>query len=323
MPHLQLPFEPLLGMTSPYWQTVLGSYGLPLQTPEAQPLLIDLSDGDQLYCFESTPKGWTVEDSAVILGHGMAGSSDSNYMVRFARALFQRGYKVVCVNYRSCGPGMGRARKPSHGGRSEDLLAVCNNLRNRFPTLKVSIVGFSLSGNILLKMLGELGSEAVPWIQSAFAISPPVDLKAGCHFIHRHHGQGFEKLFLSWLMEKVTEKQRIYRDYPKVIFPRKMTMYDFDDLYTAPLSGFKNAEDYYALSSSNRVIHQIAVPTKILYALDDPIVPARCLNQLDLPPTVSAYAVPHGGHLGFLSWTGKEFGVRWMDKVIMEWLYRT
>lgn len=320
MPHLKLPFEPLLGITSPYWQTVLGSYGLPLLIPDAQPLLIDLPDGDQLFCYESTPKGWTIQDSAVVLAHGMAGSSDSNYILRFARALYLLGYKVVCLNFRSCGPGMGRARKPSHGGRSDDLLAVCNRLRERFPSLKLTIVGFSLSGNILLKMLGELGSEAIPWVDSAYAICPPVDLKASSLYIHRHHGRGFEKLFIGWLREKVEEKERIYQDYPKIAFPKEMTMYDFDDFYTAPLSGFKNAEDYYTQSSSNRVISQIAVPTKILYALDDPIVPASTLNQLDLPPEVSAYAAPHGGHLGFLSWTGKKFGVRWMDKIVMDWL---
>ena len=265
MPHIVLPFSPLPGVTSGFLQTVLGSFGLPLADPLSSPFLVPVSDGDQLYCLDSTPPNWEPTMPTIVLGHGLGGSSRSRYMVRLSRYLFEHGFRVVRINFRGAGQGEGLARQPSHGGRSDDFLAVCRTLKKQHPSSPLKVVGFSLSGNILLKMLGELGVEGPDLIECAITICPAVDLKTGAVFIGRPENWFFQKYYVDSLLEIVARKRKIFSDYPAVNFPDPLSLYQFDELYTAPLSGFKNADDYYEQSSSKHYIPQIAVPTTVLY----------------------------------------------------------
>lgn len=321
MPHIVLPFSPVPGLTSGSLQTILGSFGLPLADPLSSPLLVPVSDNDQLYCLDSTPSNWDPSMPTIVLGHGLGGSSRSRYMVRLSRYLFENGHRVVRINFRGAGQGEGLARQPSHGGRSEDFLAVCKVLKSQYPSSPLKVVGFSLSGNILLKMLGELGADGPELIERAIAICPAVDLKTGAIFIARPENWFFQKYYVDCLLEIVERKRKIFSDYPAVDFPKSLTMYDFDNMYTAPLCGFKNAEDYYIHSSANTHISHIAVPTTVLYSLDDPVVPSETISSLELPETVTAYATQYGGHVGYLSWVNGAFGLRWMDKKVIDWLF--
>lgn len=320
MSHESLPFYPLLGVTSGFWQTVLGSFGLPLSDPPSAPFVVSVSDGDHLCCLDSTPPNWKPDQPTHVLLHGLGGSSRSRYMVRLSRYLYSKGQRVVRMNLRGCGLGEGLARLPSHAGRSADLFAVCKALKAQFPDSKLKIIGFSLAGNITLKMLGELGGDALPLVEKAIVICPAVDLKAGVEFIAKPENRFFEKFYLDCLLETAAQKRVIYPDYPHVQFPDPLNLYTFDDLYTAPLCGFRDAEDYYLLCSSSCVVHQIEVPTTILYALDDPVIPAHTIAELTLPPNVTAYATKYGGHVSYLSWAGLRYGLRWMDRKVMEWL---
>lgn len=320
MPHYTLPFNPLPGCSSGYLQTVMGNYGFPTALPPSTPIIVPVSDDDQLVCLDSTPPGWTSNLPTIVLMHGLGGSSNSRYILRLSQYFFGKGQRVVRVNFRGCGPGEGLARKPSHAGRSSDLLAVCKVLKMQFPESDLKLVGYSLSGNIVLKLLGELGFEAPALIERAIAVCPLVDLKEGSIFIGKPEKRMFEKYYLDCLREKVARKKIIYPDYPDIFFPDPLSMVIFDDIYTAPLSGFKNVEEYYESSSANRVIDKIVVPTKILYSLDDPIVPPKSITELQLPPAVSSYATRHGGHVGFLGWSGTDFWFRWMDRKIVRWL---
>lgn len=315
-----IPFDPLPYLSSGFWQTVLGSYGLPLRDPPSSKFVVPVTDGDELICLESRPPGWTPQLPTFVLTHGLGGSSRSRYMVRLSRFLYRKGQRVIRVNFRGCGIGKGFARKPAHGGRSDDLLAVCHQLKRLNPESDLRVVGFSLSGNILLKMLGELGSAGVPLVERALAICPSVDLKASATFIAQPENRVFEEYYLRYMVERVVEKQKIYPDFPKIVFPDPLSMYTFDDLYTAPLSGFQNADDYYDHCSCKNLVHLIKVPTTILYSLDDPILPAHPIEQLRISSSVKAYATEHGGHVGFLGWVGPKFWFRWMDKKIIEWL---
>lgn len=321
MPHIVLPFQPLLGITSGFMQTALGSFGLPLADPLSSPLMVPVSDGDQLYCLESTPEQWSPEEPTIVLAHGLGGSSSSRYMVRLSRYLFTNGHRVVRINFRSAGPGLGFARQPNHGGRSEDLLAACILLNKQYPQSKLKVVGFSLAGNILLKMLGELTANGNDLIEKAIAICPAVDLKTGVKFIGRPENRFLEKYYVDSLLEIIDRKKRIYPHYPNIQFPNPLSLYGFDEYYTAPLCGFNSAEEYYDLSSSNRVIHKITVPTTILYALDDPVIPSETLSALDLPDNITAFSTQYGGHVGYLSWSGSDFWLRWMDRKVIEWLF--
>lgn len=320
MPHYTLPFNPVPGLSSGYWQTIFGYYGFHLSPPPSVPMIIPVSDDDRLFCLDSTPPEWNPNLPTIILTHGLGGSSNSRYMLRLSRYLYIKGQRVIRVNFRGCGPGEGLARKPSHAGRSDDLLAVCKMLKIQFPHSDIKIVGFSLSGNIVLKMLGELGVHAADLVERALTICPLVDLKAGSIFISKPEKRLFENSYLEGLKEIVARKKKIYPDYPNISFPKTMSLYTFDDLYTAPLSGFQNAEEYYELCSSNPIVHKIAIPTKILYSLDDPIIPAKTIEELQLSPSVTTYATKHGGHVGFLGWAGPDFWLRWMDRRVVKWL---
>ncbi len=320
MPNYNLPFNPALGLSSGYLQTIFGNFGFPLPEPPSIPLIVPVSEGDRLYCLDSTPPGWTSNQPTIVLMHGLEGSSRSRYLVRLCRYLFGTGQRVIRVNSRGCGLGEGMARKPSHAGQSDDIIAVCRALKNQFPQSDLKLAGFSLSGNIVLKMLGELGTDAIPLVERAIAVCPSVDLHAGIIYIGKPEKRIFENYYLKYLMKKIERKKKIYSDYPNIKFPNHLSLNIFDELYTAPLSGFQNAEEYYETCSSSRIIHKIAIPTKILYSLDDPIIPAKSIQDLQLSPSVTSYATEHGGHVGFLGWTGSDFGFRWMDKRVVRWL---
>lgn len=315
-----LPFKPLLGIASGYWQTIIASYGLPLSDPPSTSFIVPATDHDQLVCVDSTPPGWTPELPIIVLAHGLGGSSRSRYIVRLTRYLYKKGQRVIRVNFRGCGLGEGYAKQLSHAGRSEDLLAVCQMLKNQNPDTKIKIVGFSLAGNILLKMLGELGTRGQLLIDSALAICPLVDLRASSIYIADPEKRIFENFYLECLKLKAAQRIKIFPDFPRVSFPEKLSLYIFDNIYTAPLSGYNNADEYYETCSCKRFIHKIAVPTKILYAKDDPIIPSHTIEDLNLPPCVTLYSTEYGGHVGYLSWTGFKFWLRWMDKQVIEWL---
>jgi hypothetical protein len=170
-------------------------------------------------------------------------------------------------------------------------------------------------------MLGELGADGPELVERAIAICPAVDLKTGALFIARPENWFFQKYYVDCLLEIAERKRKILPDYPMVNFPNPLSLYDFDENYTAPLCGFKNADDYYCQSSANRVISQITVPTTILYSLDDPVVPAETITSLELPKTVTAYVTEYGGHVGYLSWVNGAFGLRWMDSKVISWLF--
>lgn len=320
MAHYQLLFNPVLGLSSGYLQTVLGSYGFPIQDPPSSPLIVPVSDNDQLLCLDSTPEEWSAEVPTIILAHGLGGSSNSRYLVRIARYLFDKGHRVIRVNFRGAGPGELMARQPSHAGRSGDLFEVCKQVQKQNPRSHLKVVGFSLSGNILLKMLGELGTGANSLVNAAFAVCPAIDLKKTVAFMRQPKHRLFENYYLDALIKKVMRKKVIYHDYSNVHFPDPLNLYTFDEVYTAPLSGFKNADEYYELCSCKHVIPRITVPTKILFTLDDPIVPSDTFAEVEYPPCVSLYETKHGGHMGFLSWSGSDFWLRWMDRQVVEWV---
>lgn len=312
-------FRPLL--RNPHAQTILahlirrpGTRG-----PRSEPLEVPLGDGDRLVLAVSTPAGWNPGDTTVVLVHGLTGSEDSTYMIRMARRLLRRGIRAVRFNMRGCGRGKGLARRPYYAGCSHDVQAALEQLRRDDPRGRHVLAGFSLGGNVVLKLAGELGEQARDLVDEVVAFNPPVDLAACCRRVMRRECRLYERHFVAELRRDVNARLATFPDLPRVDLPAGLSLFEFDDLYTARQWGYRGAVDYYARASSGPLLERIAVPTRIVQAEDDPIIDAGCLDGLSPSSQVHVHRVAHGGHIGYLSRPTRR-GIHWMDTHLFRWV---
>ena len=309
-------FEPPKALSHSLTQTIVPYYLPQIGKPLVGfPQQITLPDNDIIVVSELRPKSWKDGGRIVVLIHGLAGSQDSPYILRLSKKFFAAGFLVIQVNLRSCGPGRGLAKKPYHSGRSEDAKEVILWLQEKYPNSPITQIGFSLSANITIKMMGENHEKDLPQLDSAIAVSPPLDLVKSAHKITNLSYGLFDKFFL-WKLKK--DIQDLKEDFPGEIdidFPRRMNMVDFDNLYTAPRSGFKDAMDYYLQVSSKNFVPQIKTKTLILHSIDDPVVSSECLLDLNVPDCIDVVETSQGGHVGFFDANGF-----WMDKVLLRWV---
>jgi predicted alpha/beta-fold hydrolase len=272
---------------------------------------------------ENRPRRWRAGDRIVVLVHGLVGSSASKDVVRLCRKILRLGHLVMRVNLRGCGPGFGMARHLYHSGRSEDLREVNRWLGSKFPDSPVTQIGISLGGNITLKMAGEDGSVPSGRLDSLIAVSAPIDLAASARRLAQPENRFFDRYFAGLLVRHVARLVRRFPDLPHIGFPKDMTVRLFDDLCTAPWSGFRDAADYYAQSSSEQFIPRIRCSALVLCAADDPIVEAQSYRRLPPLENVQRVLTSHGGHVGFLARPARFWrGVRWMDDMILDWMQR-
>ncbi len=314
---MSVDFRPLPFLGNPHVQTVLGSLfkGPTLRFP-SQEHLVSLPDGDRLLLHDSVPVTWRAGDWIVLLVHGLGGSHDSGYMHRMARRLVPRGIRVVRMDLRGCGKGMALARRPYHGGCSEDVRAVVEEIEQWSPASRVAVVGFSLGGNIALKLAGEASRSAN--LAGIAAVSPPIDMERCAELLASPRNRLYELHYVRGLVHQVGQRRALHADEPMLKLPRK-SMRMFDDHYTAPRWGFDGALDYYRRASSEALIERITVPTLILTARDDPFIAVESFEQLQTPTNIEVQILPRGGHLGFLG-RNATGGVRWAECRVVEWL---
>jgi predicted alpha/beta-fold hydrolase len=249
----------------------------------------------------------------VVMVHGLEGSSRSGYMKSMARAALEAGLVAHRFNLRSCG-GMERLVPTGyHSGMTCDLLAFLRQLggAGRGPFY---LVGFSLGGNVVLKLAGELGEEARGWIDGVCGISTPLDLAACARRLEEPQNRIYERRFVRRL------KRRVGRIHPGIGgLSRVQTVWEFDDLITAPAFGFRDAAEYYATQSCLRFLDAIRVPALLIQAQDDPVIPFELFERPELSrnPVLELLVVEHGGHLGFLSRRRPRF---WPGKAVVEWI---
>jgi len=238
-----------------------------------------------------------------VLTHGLEGSSQRNYMRGMARALVRHGWDVIAWNLRGCSGDLNRTVPTYHSGKTEDLEAVVQHaLSHDYET--VALVGFSLGGNMTLKYLGERGSAIDDRIKRAVAISTPVDLEAASQRISELSNWHYTQYFLRSLRETVQKKAEHHPDrVDPAILDDVRTLTDFDDAFTAPLNGFRDARDYYEQASSGPLLRDIAVPTLLLNAGNDPFLPTSCypFQAARDHPNLYLEVPEHGGHVGFVT----------------------
>lgn len=317
-------FYPFPFARSGFWQTVYGYY-CPILKPSKPDCYhhVILPDGDILVIAENKPKNWKPGQRIMLLAHGTTGCYRSTYMQRMCRRLHKKGYLVLRLNLRFCGPGKGLARRPYHAGRSEDTRFVLEWIKRHYPSSPVTQIGFSLGGHLTLKMAGEDGTRTSGNLDSIVAVSPPVDLGAAINKVSQRENRVFEKSFLNYLVHDVKLMHQLYPEMGHIEFPQDLNIRKFDELYTAPMSGFTSAEEFYQKNSAINYIPDIKIPTLIVAAKDDPIVDSTAIANIPNSKNLDVLLTEHGGHVGFLGWGTTYDEIRWSDQAVARWLEDT
>ena len=280
----------------------------------------------------TTPDGdfidvdWQGDDPTrplLVLFHGLEGSSASHYAQAFAHRARESGWRFAVPHFRGCSGELNLAPRAYHSGDFEEIGWMLARIRSQHQGA-IAAVGVSLGGNALLRWAEEAGDAAGAIAKAVCAVSSPIDLAAGGHAI----GTGFNRhvytrMFLRSMKPKALRKLAQHPglfDRNKLLAAR--TLYEFDDVFTAPLHGFKGTDDYWLRGSAKPHLNRIRIPTLVLNARNDPFVPAHCLpRQRDVGEFVTLWQPKHGGHVGFPGgrWPGH---VLTLPEQVMGWIAR-
>jgi predicted alpha/beta-fold hydrolase len=241
----------------------------------------------------------------VVLLHGLEGGGDAGYVVSMAWDALQSGFIAHRFHMRTCGGTQAHCKTLYHGGLTSDARTFLE-LTRRESDLPIFLIGFSLGGNIGLKLAGELGETDL--IQGICAISTPIDLAMGVRRMNKLDNILYERRFLKRMRKRLRATGR----YSAKQLNSARSLYEIDDVITAPSFGFKGADHYYATQSSNNFLASIRVPTLLIQAKDDTFVPFEMYSHpaITSNPFIHLLFTEHGGHLGFLSRKGRRF---WLD----------
>lgn len=235
----------------------------------------------------------------MIVSHGLEGNNKRPYISGMVRIFYENDWNVIAWNYRGCNGKTNKSIKSYHSGFTEDLVEVVQFALSK-KIEKICLIGFSLGGNLTLKYLGDpaLCHEKV---RAAVAISAPVDLHKSCEKISKKSNIIYARRFLRTLKNKVRQKARLFPEINTKKLSKIHDLMSFDNHYTAPIHGFKDAMDYYRSCSSLAVLKDIKVPTLIINALNDPFLPDECYPAQILKdhPWVFLEMPKKGGHVGF------------------------
>lgn len=260
----------------------------------------------------------------LILFHGLEGSSRSSYAKSLMTHAAELGWSGVVVHWRSCSGEMNRQRVMYHSGFSAEIDWILRRLARDYPQAQRFVVGVSLGGNALLKWLGEQGKAARPVIDAAVAVSAPHDLKASSIALKNGFSrQVYMRDFLSTLRQKALAKRAQFPDLglDEASIRGARDFFDLDNCVTAPLHGFRDAEDYWQQSSCKPFLADIAIPTLILNSLNDPFNPAHSLaTKNEIASTVRLCYPPQGGHVGYLTARSNTAlkHLNWMPRTVVE-----
>lgn len=315
-------FRPARGLGGAHLQTCLPAFFPHARPPGCASLhRVTLPDGDVVILHDDRPSSWQPTDRAVLLVHGLCGSHASGYMQRAAARLQARGVRAFRLDLRGCGAGAGLARWPYHSGRSDDVLAAARCIEELCPRAPLLLIGYSLGGNLVLKALGHRPDEVPANVDRGLAVCPPVELRACLSRLQERPNRAYDRYFARVLYRSVQAQRRRDPSLPlgRLTGPPQ-GLYEFDDLYTAPLAGYENAEEYYAQCSSAQWAHAIRLPTLVIAAADDPLIcPAAIERAASQGPSVRAHLTQHGGHVGFFGRRSADPDRQWLDWRIVAW----
>jgi predicted alpha/beta-fold hydrolase len=303
----------LLTIAANLWPRELEEYRFPVAAR-----LYQTEPGVQVLVHSQQPRVPRIAHAVLV--HGLEGSSDSPYMRGMARTLLEAGCAVDRFNLRTCGGTEFLCDTLYHGGLTSDLFAWLMDLDRRRQT-PVWLIGFSLGGNIALKLVGEMAEDARRILHAVCAISAPIDLAACARRIGERQNRLYEWRFLNSMKRRLALRQKVLPSASSSVAAANAarTLWEFDDRVTAPAFGFAGAEHYYATQSSIGVLDRIRIPSLLIQAKDDPLIPFEVFERAPLRnnPRIQLTATEHGGHVGFLA---RDSPHHWADQVVRDWI---
>ena len=329
------PFVPRRFLANGHLQTILGNVlPRPNHLPEPTAELVEVSPAtehqisSQVLCHcHWQPEEVRSRRMTVLVLHGLEGSSSSQYVLGNAGKMWRAGMNVVRMNMRNCGGTEALTPTLYHSGLSSDVEAVMRSVIARYGLERVALVGYSMGGNLVLKLAGDLNGEAPRQLRAVVGVSPALDLGPSSDALHNPVNRIYERRFLSALLKRFRRKVSLF---PRVYDARRAdgvrSVRDFDERITSFYSGFRGAEDYYHRAAAARVLERIAVPTLILHALDDPFVrlTAESRAKITANPQIKLIEPEHGGHCAFLASANPASGDDgyWAESTLLQFLRR-
>ncbi len=317
-------FAPRRGLLNGHIQTIVGNYypRPPFRLSfVTENVLVDPSDGSHVVCHCHWQPGPDLgRRLTLVLVHGLEGSTDSRYIQGLTMRAWEAGCNIVRMNMRNCNDSDDLTPTLYHSGLSGDVGAVVDHYAQRFGLERVALVGYSMGGNLVLKLAGEWGARQP--VCAVAAVCPAIDLSAGSDALHEPANRMYEWHFLRRLMRRFRRKAALF---PGIYQTRGIgpvrSLRQFDDKIVARYCGFRDAADYYYRAASARVADRIATPTLILRALDDPFIRLTPETRATLVanPHISLVETPHGGHCAYLCQdAGNE--IHWAESTVMRFL---
>ena len=297
------PFTPRRWLRGGHVQTVasfLIARRFHLPAPEER--LIEVEPGVQVLCHCH----WQADRAhalTIIVVHGLEGSSESQYMLGVTEKALAAGMNVIRYNQRNCGGTDALAPVLYHSGLSNDVAAVAREVIGRDGVSRLALVGFSMGGNIVLKLAGEWGSQAPPQFRAVAVCCPAIDLAPSADALHEPANRIYEKYFLWALRHRMLQKARLFPDHFDVSRLRGIrSMREFDDKVTAYYCGFTGVDDYYDRASAAHVLERIAVPALVLHAANDPFIriTAETRRRISSNQNITFVETADGGHCAFI-----------------------
>jgi uncharacterized protein len=327
------PFVPRRFLSNGHLQTIVGNF-LPrtysLPEPESQLIEVEAGISDRGASFVLCHCHWQPtevrgERLTVVLVHGLEGSSSSPYVLGNTARAWTAGCNVVRMNMRSCGAGEQSSPSIYHAGRSEDVAIVMAELARTHLIRSFALVGYSMGGNLVLKLAGELGAAPPPYLKAVIGVSPLMDLVASSTALHEPQNRLYESRFLGALLKRFRHKVELYPTlYSADGLNKIRTMRQFDEHIVARYGGFTGADDYYQRVASSNWVQDITVPALILHALDDPFIrmTQETRGKLLANSRIRLVETRHGGHCAFLSLEPGDAGF-WAEKTLLDFLLVT
>jgi predicted alpha/beta-fold hydrolase len=293
--------------------------------PEAEARVVQVTSDTKVlaHCY------WLADRQArptILALHGLEGSSSAHYMLGIAEKALRAGFNAILLNQRNCGGTEHLGPGLYHSGLIEDAALFIRQLAERDGLTRIVVAGYSLGGNLALRLAGTHPPSALPMLKGVCAVSPVLDLEACVRALERRSNFVYQWNFVRNLKNRMRRKQE---HFPGVFdlsrLPRIQTVRQFDSAYTAPYFGFESAEDYYYRAAALRVVDRIQVPALIITAEDDPFVPHESFGDpaIAANPNITVSVTRHGGHCGFLgSANGEGDDGYWAERQIVDFAVR-
>ena len=316
------PFVPRRLIRSGHAQTLAGNFlARKNALPDPEEQLFQVAEGVQVLChchWQARPE----EHATAVIVHGLEGSSLSQYVIGTGSKAWIAGMNVVRMNMRNCGGTEQLAPTLYHSGLSGDVAAVVHALVEQKNLHSIAVAGYSMGGNLVLKMAGDWGSDFPPEVKAVAAVSPSADLAASADALHLPINRIYEWKFLFGLMRRYKRKSTLF---PGVYAKTRRwfsSIREFDDLITAPYSGFSGADDYYTLAAASRVLHRIKLPTLIFHAKDDPFIRLLPETRARIAANrfITLVETERGGHCAFLA-TPNGYDGRWAERQMIRFFH--